>query len=80
MLEIDFNEIQIPIGDEDLWGRPDSREIENAFHWPFGTLLANFYKLAKRNGIDWPLRSRDDWQGVVDYKEPTVMIPGSHFT
>ncbi|MDD5328062.1 MAG: hypothetical protein PHY02_09680 [Phycisphaerae bacterium] len=62
MFEIEFE----PISDEELYG--EKPEFEAAFYWPFGTLLANFYKLAKRNGIDWPLRSRYDWQSLEKVK------------
>jgi len=58
MFEINFE----PISDEELYGeRP---EFEAAFYWPFGQLLANFYKLAKRNGIDWNLKSQYEWQNL----------------
>jgi hypothetical protein len=48
---IDFE----PIPDEIVFGSPDAKIIEQCYYWPFGELLANFYKLASRNGILFPV-------------------------
>jgi len=62
---IDFTEIQIPIGDEELWGDPNVAQIEQCYVWPFGELLANLYKLARKNRIVWPLENYRDLDRVL---------------
>ncbi len=69
MKQIKFENIQIPISDEELWGYPDAREIENCYYWPFGQLLANFYKLAKKNLIKWPVLDVHDLRQVTEAME-----------
>jgi hypothetical protein len=59
---IDFE----PIQDEIVFGSPDARIIEQCYYWPFGELLANFYKLARRNAILFPVTNFYDLKNVTD--------------
>jgi hypothetical protein len=55
-MQIDFE----PISDDMLWG--ENVDFSPAYYWPFGELLVNFYKLARRNCIDWPINNPRQWK------------------
>jgi len=66
--QIDFK----PLDDETLYG--ENPGWQPAFYWPFGELLANFWKLAKRNLIGWPLNADWQWKNIEQVKDAMQLV------
>ena len=64
-MQVDFP--AIPISDDMLWG--EGTDFAPAYYWPFGELLVNFYKLARRNLLDWPIQNPRQWRDLIIVKK-----------
>jgi hypothetical protein len=64
-MQVDFP--AIPISDDMLWG--EGTDFSPAYYWPFGELLVNFYKLARRNLLDWPITNPRQWKDLIIVKK-----------